>query len=59
MMNQNAFQLSTEQQFQLQCLQQEFQSLDRDAIVQQLLDAMEQLMSRDNLIRDLMKKSIL
>jgi hypothetical protein len=58
MLNQNAFELSMEQQFQLHCLQQEFQSLDRDTIVEQLLDAMQQIMGRDNLIRDLMKKSL-
>ncbi|BFM39869.1 photosystem I reaction center subunit X [Synechocystis sp. LKSZ1] len=58
MMNSNAFELSLEQQFQLQCLQQEYQDLDRDAVINHLLDAMQQLMVRDNLIRDLMKKSL-
>jgi hypothetical protein len=58
MMNSNAFELSLEQQFQLQCLQQEYQGLDRDAVINHLLDAMQQLMVRDNLIRDLMKKSL-
>ncbi|MEB3311487.1 MAG: photosystem I reaction center subunit X [Snowella sp.] len=57
MINTNAFELSLEQQFQLQCLQQEFHLLDRDAVISHLLDAMEQLMVRDNLIRDLVKKS--
>ncbi len=58
MMNSNAFELSLEQQFQLQCLQQEYQGLDRDAVVSNLLDAMLQIMARDNHIRDIMKKSL-
>ena len=57
MMNSKAFELSLEQQFQLQCLQQEYQGLDKDDVISHLLDTMEQLMVRDNLIRDCMKKA--
>ncbi len=57
MINAKAFELSLEQQFQLQCLQQEFHDLERDAVIDHLLDAMQQLMVRDNLIRDLMRKA--
>ncbi|MFM1842681.1 MAG: Phycobilisome degradation protein NblA [Cyanobacteriota bacterium] len=58
MMNNDAFNLSMEQKFQLQCLQQEYQSLDREQTVNFLLETMQQIMVRDNLIRDLMKKSL-
>jgi hypothetical protein len=57
MMNAKSFELSLEQQFQLQCLQHEFHDLDHDAVIGHLLDAMQQLMVRDNLIRDLMRKA--
>jgi hypothetical protein len=46
-----------EQQFQLQCLQQEYQGLEREDVIDHLLDTMQQLMARDNSIRDLMKKA--
>jgi hypothetical protein len=58
MMNNEAFNLSLEQKFQLQCLQQEYQDLDREQTVNYLLETMQQIMVRDNLIRDLMKKSL-
>ncbi|MFN9174219.1 MAG: NblA/ycf18 family protein [Synechocystis sp.] len=58
MMNNEAFNLSIEQKFQLQCLQQEYQDLDREQTVNFLLETMQQIMVRDNLIRDLMKKSL-
>lgn len=58
MMNNDAFNLSIEQKFQLQCLQQEYQALDREQTVSFLLETMQQIMVRDNLIRDLMKKSL-
>jgi len=57
MMNAKSFELSLEQQFQLQCLQQEFHDLEHDAVIGHLLDDMQQLMVRDNLIRDLMRKA--
>jgi hypothetical protein len=56
-MDANMFHLSLEQQFQLQCLEHELQQSNRDQIVDHLLEAMQQLMAKDNLIRDLMKKS--
>lgn len=58
MMNNDAFNLSIEQMFQLQCLQQEYQDMDREQTVNFLLETMQQIMVRDNLIRDLMKKSL-
>ena len=57
MMNSKAFELSLEQQFQLQCLQQEYQGLGKDDVINHLLDTMQQLMLRDNLIRDCMKNA--
>lgn len=58
MMSNEAFNLSLEQKFQLQCLQQEYQDLDREQTVNYLLETMQQIMVRDNLIRDLLKKSL-
>ncbi len=57
-MDANVFELSMEQQFKLQCLQQEFQELEREEVINYLLDTMQQIMARDNLIRDLMKNSL-
>ena len=59
MINNEAFNLSLEQKFQLLCLQQEYQELDREQTVNYLLETMQQIMVRDNLIRDLMKNSLL
>ncbi|MFM7189923.1 MAG: NblA/ycf18 family protein [Microcystaceae cyanobacterium] len=56
-MDSKAFELSLEQQFQLQCLHQEFHGLERDDVINHLLETMQQLMVRDNLIRDCMKKA--
>ncbi|GBF81645.1 NblA/ycf18 family protein [Aphanothece sacrum] len=58
MIDVQVFELSLEQQFELQCLQQEFQELEREQVIHYLLDTMQQLMARDNLIRDLMKNSL-
>ncbi|MDJ0843199.1 photosystem I reaction center subunit X [Crocosphaera sp.] len=57
-MDANIFELSLEQQFQLQCLQQEFQGLEREQVIDYLIDTMQQIMARDNLIRDLMKNEL-
>ncbi|MGK7954648.1 MAG: photosystem I reaction center subunit X [Crocosphaera sp.] len=57
-MDAKIFELSLEQQFQLQCLQQEFQDLERDQVIDYLIDTMQQIMARDNLIRDLMKNEL-
>ena len=57
MMNLQVFELSMEQQFQPQCLQHEYQGLEREDVIDHLLDTMQQLMARDNSIRDLMKKA--
>jgi hypothetical protein len=58
MMDAQIFELSLEQQFELQCLQQEFQELEREQVINYLVDTMQQIMARDNLIRDLMKNSL-
>ena len=58
-MDAKVFELSLEQKFQLQCLQQEFQDLERDEVINYLIDTMQQIMARDNLIRDLMKNELL
>ena len=57
-MDAKIFELSLEQQLQLQCLQQEFQDLERDQVIDYLIDTMQQIMARDNLIRDLMKNEL-
>ena len=56
-MDAKTFELTLEQQFELQCLHREFQQWDREAIIHHLLESMQQLMVKDNLIRDLMKQS--
>ena len=58
MMDSKVFELSLEQQFKLEQLKQEFQDLNKDEIIKYLIDTMEQIMMRDNLIRDLMKSSL-
>ena len=57
-MDAKVFELSLEQKFQLQCLQQEFQDLEREEVINYLIDTMQQIMARDNLIRDLMKNEL-
>ncbi|MEA5533675.1 NblA/ycf18 family protein [Crocosphaera sp. XPORK-15E] len=57
-MDATVFELSLEQKFELQCLQQEFQNLEREQVIKYLIDTMQQIMARDNLIRDLMKNSL-
>lgn len=56
-MDPKAFELSLEQQFEFQKLQYEFRDLDRSQITQYLLEVAQQLMIKDNLIRDLVKKA--
>ena len=57
-MDAKAFELSLEQQFQLQCLQKEFQDLEREQVIDYLVETMQQIMARANLIRDLMKNEL-
>ena len=57
-MDGKVFELSLEQQFQLQCLQKEFQDLEREQVIDYLVETMQQIMARDNLIRDLMKNEL-
>lgn len=57
-MNPESFQLSLEQQFEIQRLQHEYAELDDATVVDSLLETMYQLMVRDNQIRDLMRRSI-
>ncbi|MBD2460715.1 NblA/ycf18 family protein [Oscillatoria sp. FACHB-1407] len=56
-MDPKAFELSMEQQFEFQRLQYEFQDLDHNQVLNQLMEAAQQLMIKDNLIRDLLKKA--
>ncbi len=56
-MDAKAFELSLEQQFELRCLQNEFQQLEHEQIIGYLLETMQQLMVRDNVIRGLMKNT--
>jgi hypothetical protein len=58
-MDPKLFELTLEQQFEFQRLQYELEDLDRHQIIHYLLEAAQQLMIKDNLIRDLMKQSIL
>ena len=58
MIKKDTLDLTLEQKFQLQCLQQEYQDLDHDQIIRSLLETMQQIMIRDNTIRNLMKKSL-
>ncbi|MDX2215911.1 MAG: NblA/ycf18 family protein [Oculatellaceae cyanobacterium bins.114] len=56
-MDPKAFELTMEQQFEFQRLQFEFQDLDHNQVIYQLMEAAQQLMIKDNLIRDLLKKA--
>ena len=53
MIKKDTLDLTLEQKFQLQCLQQEYQDLDHDQIIHSLLETMQQIMIRDNTIRNL------
>ncbi len=59
MLDSSFFELSLEQQFEMRRLHQELQDLDRDQALEMLLQTAEQLMLKDNMIRDLMKKTFI
>lgn len=52
-----SFDLSLEQQFEVQRIRQEVQQMDRDQALDLLLQVSKTLMIKDNLIRDLMRKA--
>lgn len=56
-MNFLAFDLSIEQEFEIQKVQQEVQSMSREEALELLLEVSKTLMIKDNLIRDLMKRA--
>ncbi len=56
-MNFLSFDLSMEQEFEIQKVQQEVRSLDREQALELLLEVSKTLMIKDNLIRDLMKRA--
>jgi Phycobilisome degradation protein nblA len=58
-MDPNMFELSLEQQFEVQRLQYEAESLDRDQALDMLLHVAELLMIKDNQIRNLMRQSLI
>jgi hypothetical protein len=51
------FELSLEQQFEVERVRQEAQTLPREQVLNLLLDVSKMLLVKDNLIRDLMKQS--
>lgn len=56
-MNPTSFSLSLEQQFEIQKIRQEADSMSREQALDLLLNISRNLMLKDNLIRDLMRKS--
>ncbi|MBW4550193.1 MAG: NblA/ycf18 family protein [Aphanocapsa sp. GSE-SYN-MK-11-07L] len=57
-MNPDAFQLSLEQQFQIRLLEDSADDLNQEQLSDLLMEIYRLLMIKDNLIRDLMKKSL-
>lgn len=56
MLDPTCFQLSMEQQFELIKISKELENVDRDRVVQLLLQTVTTLMMKDNIIRDLVKE---
>jgi len=56
-MDPTAFELSLEQQFQIRRMQDAAEGMSREQALDLLLQASRQLMIKDNLIRDLLKKA--
>jgi hypothetical protein len=56
-MNFLSFDLSLEQEFEIQKVQQEVQSMNREQTLELLLEISKTLMIKDNLIRALMKQA--
>lgn len=59
MEEQNPFTLTLEQEFQIKMMENLAQEMSRDQMLELLLQVSEQLMVKDNVIRDLMKKEVL
>ncbi len=57
-MNPEAFQLSLEQQFQMRLIEDSTDNLDQEQLSDLLMQIYRLLMIKDNLIRDMMKKSL-
>ena len=55
----NPFTLTLEQEFQIRMMENLVQDMSRDQMLELLLQISEQLMVKDNVIRDLMKKEVL
>ncbi len=55
----NPFMLTLEQEFQIRMVENLAQDMSRDQMLELLLQISEQLMVKDNVIRDLMKKEVL
>lgn len=55
----NPFMLTLEQEFQIRMVENLVQDMSRDQMLELLLQISEQLMVKDNVIRDLMKKEVL
>jgi hypothetical protein len=58
-MDPSAFELSLEQQFEVRRLQQEVEGMDHDQAVDFLLKLAEEMMIKDNMIRDLTKRGFI
>ncbi|MBF2079400.1 MAG: NblA/ycf18 family protein [Synechococcales cyanobacterium T60_A2020_003] len=56
-MNFLSFDLSMEQEFEIQKVKQEVQGMSREQALELLLEVSKTLMIKDNLIRDLMKRA--
>lgn len=56
-MNFLSFDLSLEQEFEVQKVQQQVQSMSREQALELLLEVSKTLMIKDNVIRDLMKRA--
>lgn len=56
-MNFFSFDLSMEQEFEIQKVKQEVQGMSREQALELLLEVSKTLMIKDNLIRDLMKRA--
>ena len=59
MKEQNPFTLTLEQEFQIKMMENLAKEMSRDQMLELLLQVSEQLMVKDNVIRDLMKKEVL
>ncbi|MDX2096442.1 MAG: NblA/ycf18 family protein [Leptolyngbyaceae cyanobacterium bins.59] len=58
-MNSQSFDLTLEQQFEVQRMRAEMQGMSHDQVTQQLLEVARLLMVKDNLIRSLLKGAVL